>query len=1086
MKNLNLQTLFRIGGFIPVVILIIISIGLFYINFMKYQNAIDLNKRLELAQALDEVVARVGRERARTGIYYASKGHFPNSKENLFKQRKETNEAIRELKKVLAKYPELVNPEFQKIMALINKINKVRKGIDNFKLGFKDWFINYYTKMDGTIYNYEATMFDDKNTGSDDNIHLTHAITHSVEKLLMEKQNLRKAIENWGRQRGFMTYITTKNVPIEGEFYYYEFFDWYFTHYSLPLETLMQNPQIKAILTSKKYKKDLENYRELLHDAQAVSNIYREYGEFDGYPMDSQEAYDKFTAKINHVIKINRILSKEIVNQLTTIKENAFLFLMISIGLLLFSVLMFIIYIFIERNIKQNFVGLHGLVKELYPLANEGRDIPIPEPKNTEESYKIIELAVENALELSKKAQEAAKAKSLFLANMSHEIRTPLNGILGFLELLKTTDLNDEQIEYINTITTSANSLLEIINNILDISKIESDKVELELIPFKPINEFEDTIEIFGARAADKGINLAAYIDPNIPVSLKGDVLKIKEVLINLLSNAIKFTHEGYVTLTIKNEGTQDNKVKLYFEVADTGIGVSEEQKDKIFEAFSQADVSVTRKYGGTGLGLAISGRYIELMGGHIQIESELNKGTKFFFEISLEVLEAEETFKPGTFTKLKIALLDKESNIKQDYLKKYLKYAGIEPFYFKSVEELRDIVKNESLNAVTFVYETMQSSEFIEYLESINMNYTLISSLSNKPEIDNFNHKAIYIVWDPINPYKTFAMLEEIDNSRLNTYKKAIETISKKEQETDKFDLKVLVAEDNPINQKLIKITLEQMGINVVLSNNGLEAFNKYSISPEAYDLIFMDIQMPVMDGVEATHEILEFEQEEEIEHTPIIALTANALKGDRERFLAEGMDEYLTKPLKKEELVKILNHFAKDKMKKEILQHNDEDENSGTSSNTAVKSQPKPKPQPKRETKIEPQIQAEEEFEPTLDFEFEEEQAVKDINIIVASSNLLEKNILINYLESFGYNNIKKIDSIKELGKNIDLKKENLLFIDSNFVKGFDIAGVAGKIKQKVKNIQIVVLDKSNTTIKNANYVLNNINKQQLQQIL
>ena len=213
------------------------------------------------------------------------------------------------------------------------------------------------------------------------------------------------------------------------------------------------------------------------------------------------------------------------------------------------SLIMFIIYILIERNIKNNFVGLSGLIDKLIPLAKEGNDIIIEKPRNTEEAYKIIDQAIENAIKLSKKAEEAAKAKSLFLANMSHEIRTPLNGILGFLELLKTTDLDDEQLEYITTITSSANSLLEIINNILDISKIESDKVELELIPFKPVTEFENTIEIFGARAADKGISLASYIDPSLPSNLKGDILKIKEVLINLLSNAIKFTHEGYVSL---------------------------------------------------------------------------------------------------------------------------------------------------------------------------------------------------------------------------------------------------------------------------------------------------------------------------------------------------------------------------------------------------------------------------------------------------------------------------------------------------------------------------------------------------------
>jgi signal transduction histidine kinase/DNA-binding response OmpR family regulator len=941
--------------------------------------------------------------------------------------------------------------------------------INHFKIPFKDWFIEYYTKMDGIIYNYEAQVFqiDSSEYGS-----LMSATTPTIEKLLLAKQNLRKAIENWGRQRGYLSYVTTKNTPIDDDYFYHKvFFQWYFANDSLPIAILSAyDNKIKTIFTSKKYKHNLNEFLSVLHDTQTVANLYSELDEFDGYPIDANAVFVKFTNRINDVIKINNILSNDINIEIEKIKDDALNYLILSTALILLSIILFIIYVLIEKNLKKNFVGLNELVAKLLPLANEGNEIAFEKPKNTDEAYKIIDTAINNAIELSRKAEEAAKAKSLFLANMSHEIRTPLNGILGFLELLKTTELDGEQLEYITTITTSANSLLEIINNILDISKIESDKVELELIPFKPLNEFEDTIEIFGARAADNGINLASYIDPNIPSNLKGDVLKIKEVLINLLSNAIKFTHEGIVTLSIRHKGISNNKSKLYFEVADTGIGVSEEQKDKIFEAFSQADVSVTRKYGGTGLGLAISGKYIEIMGGIIRIESELNKGTKFFFEIELEVLETTESIKPNLFSKLKLAILDGDNNVKQDFLKEYMKYAGIEPFYFRTVDELKEIIKTENLNAVTFVYELMDTNSYINYLDSVSIQYTLISSLKHKPDIDKFKYKPIFSIWDPINPRKTFAMLEEIDNSRLNTYKKAIETITEKET-TDSFELKVLVAEDNPINQKLIKITLEQMGIEVVLSNNGLEAFNKYTINHDNYDLIFMDIQMPVMDGVEATHEILDFEEEEEIEHTPIIALTANALKGDRERFLSEGMDEYLTKPLQKEQLVKIIKKFAKNKIKKQILSQTDDE------------TKPKPSVTKKEEIKVEFK---EEELTPTLEFDFEEEDTKKDWNIIIAKTNLLEKNILANYLDSFGYNNEKEISKINELGKVIDMKKDNLLFIDEDFVKGFDISKVASSIKTKLKNVTIVTFDNSKDSIQNVDYVLSEINKDNLSKIL
>ena len=1059
MKNLNLQSLFRIGGFIPVIILIFISAIFFYTNLKKYQESTNLTKKIELSQTLDNIVASIGRERGKSGIYFASKGSFPNSKQAVIQKRKETDIQINRLKKLLNQYPELKTPQLQRILLSLNKINIVRKKIDSFKINFKDWFLNYYSVMDANIYRYEAQLFKAEQTKS---LFESRAITPSIEKLLMAKQNLRKAIENWGRQRGYLSFIVTKNIPISQEDYKLVFFDWYFNNESLPIYILNTYPDLKNILTSNTYKEHVNKFIEILHTTQSVSNVYAETEEFDGYPIDANEVFNNSTKRINDIIKVNKILSKKISNEVSIISNNAFNMLIISSVLMLLSLLLFIIYIIIEKSIKKNFVGLNELVTKLIPLANEGNETKINKPKNTEEAYQIIDQAIENAVKLSKKAEEAAKAKSLFLANMSHEIRTPLNGILGFLELLKTTELNDEQEEYINTITTSANSLLEIINNILDISKIESNKVELELIPFKPVNEFEDTIEIFAARAADNGINLSSYIDPSIPAELKGDILKVKEVLTNLLSNAIKFTHEGDITLTVKKSNMTSTKVNLYFEVADTGIGVSEEQKEKIFEAFSQADISVTRKYGGTGLGLAISGKYVELMGGKLQIESELNVGTKFFFELELEIIDPQNSLIINSFDKLSIAVLqDKKDNIKSDFLLNYLKYAGVNILYFSSLDDLKNIIKTEPLNSVCFIYEMLDNKEYLEYLSSVNISYTLISSLKNKSEIEELEYKPLDTVWDPMNPHKIYSMLGKLDSSRLSQYKTDNKTEEKENGvDENKFNLKALVAEDNPINQKLIKITLEQMGIKVVLSNNGLEAFNKYNLNPESYDLIFMDIQMPVMDGIEATHEILDFEEEEEIPHTPIIALTANALKGDKERFLAEGMDDYLTKPLNREALLKTIKKFVQKKL--------------GL-------------PEEKEETIEVPKQTQENQNTPSLTFEIEfEDDLDTNKNIIVARKISLERNILNNYLESFGFNGIKNIEKLNELGANISKEKQNILFIDKDFVENIPIDVVAKQIKAHIPNMTIVTFDKTQEKIENVDYVISNVNKETLKKIL
>ena len=1063
MKNLNIQSLFKIVGFFPTFILLLISSAFLYVSYSKYENAQNLKTQISLSNKLDNVILNIGKERGRSGIYFASKGNYPNSKNNVIKARKNLDKAVNELKLFLNQNPNLKNNGLiQNILLQLNKRMRVRNAIDKFNTNINKWFFDYYSNVVSLIINYETNILKTKN----DKYIKTSAIDKKISLLLSSSIQISQAIESTGIQRGYLSYTIATNTPLPENMYNTIFFKYFFNNETYIQNTISEmDPHIKAITNSSKYETHLNNMYNLLKQLQSTTNLFYEMDEFDGYPIDSNSLFKTFTNRISDLSKIENILSSRIIAYTKTISSNNINILIINILITLFALIMLVLGFIIEKSVKRNFVGLNELVEKLLPLAKGDNDIEIEKPKNTEEGYQIIDKAIENAIEISRKSEEAAQAKALFLANMSHEIRTPLNGILGFLELLKTTELNNEQLEYVNTVTISANSLLEIINNILDISKIESNKIEIELIPFKPVNEFEDTIEIFGAKAAEKDLELAAFIDPNLPINLKGDILKIKEVVTNLLSNAMKFTSEGYISLTVKNKGINNNRVKIYVEVKDTGIGVSKEQQSKIFEAFSQADVSVTRKYGGTGLGLAISAKYIEMMGGKIEIESELNVGTKFFFEIELEILETNESFIKNHYSKLTVAVLDSNTrNIKKDFLKEYLKYSGINTLYFDSLNSLKDTIKNNKIESVIFVYELMDSPEYISYLSELNTKYCLVSSLKYKPEIDKLSYKSIFNIWDPLNATKTFNMLEEIDASRLESYSKKIKKIESNSTQ-EQFDLKVLVAEDNPINQKLIKITLENMGIKVVLSNNGLEAFNKYNMAPDNYDLIFMDIQMPIMDGVEATHEILDFEREEEIKHTPIIALTANALKGDREKFLAEGMDEYLTKPIRKDELVNIIEKFAKKKLHSDILSGNDdENENDKDDENDKLENIKE---------------------DNSLDINLETSNEI-DINknIIIAKTNLIEKNMLINYLENLGITKINSISNIQELGKVLDRQNENILFIDNDFVNGFEADQIATKIKSQIKNIKIISFNTTKTG--NLDDVINQINKNTLKEIL
>ncbi|RUM57209.1 MAG: hybrid sensor histidine kinase/response regulator, partial [Nautilia sp.] len=704
MKNLKLTTLFRLSGALPSLLLFTIAGIIFYISFLKYQISENLTKQIEINKAVDRVLAAMGQERGATGIFFASQGHYPNSKKLLTSKRKNLDNAVNNLKIVLNKYPELKTDKLSFIISMLNERNNMRREIDKFKIDVNKWLFGYYTKLDKYIIEYETDIIKDFATKEEH----TAALNNQLLNLLAASTQFVKAIEYTGVQRGYLSYLITTNNPLKEELYKTIFFDYFYNDKTLPYRRLNNN-SINNIVNSPKYQNDLNNYLNILKDLQNTMGAYYESGEFeDGYDIDSEELYNAFTKRINDIIKIKRIIQDNTLSEIQKIRDDSFKFLIISGILLILSIIMLITGFIAEKLATRQFVGLDELVEKLIPLAKENNNITIEKPKSTEEAFKIIDLAIQNAINISEKAQEAAKAKSLFLANMSHEIRTPLNGILGFLELLKTTDLNEEQLEYINTVSASANSLLEIINNILDLSKIESDKVELELISFKPVYEFEETVEIFGARAADNDIYLASFIDPSIPKTLKGDIVKLKEVLTNFLSNAMKFTHEGGVSLIIENRGISNNKVKLYFEVADTGIGITEEQKEKIFEAFSQADISVTRKYGGTGLGLAITSKYVEMMGGKIEVESEINKGTKFFFEIEIEVLEHEPTIAKNLYNKLHIALLDKETPTKkEEFLNRYLEYSGINVSKFTSVEDLDKLLKEKKdINAVSFEYE--------------------------------------------------------------------------------------------------------------------------------------------------------------------------------------------------------------------------------------------------------------------------------------------------------------------------------------------------------------------------------------------
>ena len=636
------------------------------------------------------------------------------------------------------------------------------------------------------------------------------------------------------------------------------------------------------------------------------------YFVYDSYK--NYQAVGSFQEKLT----ADRVLST-IDKEAIQAKREALKFLGFTLTLLIVSIILAILGFLLAHEIAKNIKNLEEILRRVAIDANilEGNnikpsDINLNTAKGTLKAYELIEDTINQTRKDKDTAQEASKAKSIFLANMSHEIRTPLNGVLGFTELLKESGLREEQHEFVEIIEKSSQNLLEIINYILDLSKIESNKLEMENIAFNPIEEFESAVEVCAVRASEKNIHLGCFIDPRLEHNLKGDPAKIKEVVINLLSNAIKFTDNfGSINVDIRKlDSTQSGICKVRFEIQDNGIGIASEQKSKIFDAFTQADTSITRKYGGTGLGLTISKKILELIGSELNLHSELTKGTTFYFTIDFEELYATKESLQGSFKNIYAFILKPSHHEKKQekYFLQYLDFFGVRYSFFKNIHELENLQKKAHANLL-FVDYDYTKEESLSVYDQLGEKLIVLTKASFIKKIDSLHLNIFKTLYEPLNSSKIKQLLQNAQMQSLKTAKVQNQNKQKILTQTTKFHAEILVAEDNLINQKLIQRTLEDLGVNVTFASNGLEAFQKRKDGN--FDLIFMDIQMPLLDGIEATKEILKYEADYQKVHVPIIALTANALKGDRERFLSAGLDEYITKPLIRKEIILLLNYF-------------------------------------------------------------------------------------------------------------------------------------------------------------------------------
>ncbi|OCS09581.1 hypothetical protein CFTD6783_07245 [Campylobacter fetus subsp. testudinum] len=858
----------RLISTVPLLIIFLLSSFYLYNSYRTYLNLKQLNYEFNISQTLTKLSKELNQEKSMSVLYMATGGIFDS--EDIKQQRKNSDEIIKQTLEIYENTKSDKNIDIIKNRLL--DINRIRGKIDSLSISFDEVFFEYFEIINKAI-EKELMMLKEHTLSPN----LTTFLTSFT--LAYANSNLIST------QRDFVSQILIQNRDfksnevrlwlslIRGDKFHYQY-----------IPESQAKSIIDNIFNSVEYTNlisKLESYStQIIKDS---SN--KPEANFSSY-------FDTISDELAISYKIQDILKNQIDYEIIEFKSSFLNHVIIGVFIWIVNIILFIIGCLTKTNIKKNISELKNILKQIADLT-DNKNIDLSTNSGIGRAYDMITKALELITTQKQAAIDANRSKSTFLANISHEIRTPLNGIIGFTDLLKNSNLKKQEKELVSVIEQSSENLLRIINNILDISKIESHKVELDNDIFSPIKEFSSAVELYSQKAYEKDIEFICYIDPSLNKHLEGDCLKVKQVLINLISNAVKFTPQnGQIIVDItKLDEDDDGKTTIKFSIKDDGIGIHQDMLEKIFDSFTQANKDITKIYGGTGLGLSISNEYIKMMGSTIKVQSELGKGSEFSFVIKFNNADSKDQNYFMDFEGKTVTIFTTRSDsLYDEYLEKYFDFLGIETDIVYDSNELLKLNKKDIVVA-----------KFKNCLRIKTDAFVLVLANTKEIQTSLIEDKNISFINEPLSITKLKKALENADYQKRQKSNDAY---------SNKYSISVLLATNNENKTKDIENILNELCERVEVINDAKSVIEHTQITH--YSIIFLDMVLDEMNAVLCAKNMIQHEKQNNLPHTAIIGIVNTISNLNQINIEKNYLDDYIQKHTSKNEILRILNHFT------------------------------------------------------------------------------------------------------------------------------------------------------------------------------